>query len=154
MEFGDHQFICMVPDQGIKWFVITWTFTFWQWKPVVHNLDNTFPYLNSSCSNRFILNPSGLAKMQKKNITTKFLDINLSLQVIYWIFSLLHVKLYWFPNLFPSVLFAGQLVTHEGDNCQCWSTWRTNSVHCNWNEVWVHPSYSIFVTSSKQSKGG
>ena len=53
----------------------------------------------------------------------------------------LHVKLCWFSNLFLSVLFAGYRVTLEDRNCQCWSTWRTHYVLCNWSEVWVHPSF-------------
>ena len=131
MEFRDHQFICMVLDQGIKWFAITWTFTFWQWKPVLHNLDYIFPYLNSLYSSRFIHNPSGLGKMQKKNITTSFPDINIS-------------PCRWLNNFHIAckTLFAGHLwfVTHKGHNYQCWSNWRAHSIFCNWNEVWVYPS--------------
>ena len=52
--------------------------SFWQWTPIFHGLDNIFPYLNTTCSNGFILNPPGLAKMQRKNITTSFPDINIS----------------------------------------------------------------------------
>ena len=113
-------------DTGPRYEMIYYAaFAFWQWKPVPHNLDNILPCLNSLCSNRFILNPSGLAKMLRKNITTKFPWYKyISLQVIHRIVSTLHVKLYWFPNLFPTVLFAGHSVTHEGHNCQCWSTWR------------------------------
>ena len=29
---------------------------------------------------------------------------------------------------------------NTGHNYQCWSTWKTHSIVCNWNEAWVHPS--------------
>ena len=51
---------------------------FLTWKPVLHNLENIFPYLNSLRSNGFTLNQSSLAKKQRKNITTTFPNINIS----------------------------------------------------------------------------